>query len=42
VLPILGLIEKPKPLPTSITESVLGRAGGAPVGAGAAAPERRG
>jgi ubiquinol-cytochrome c reductase cytochrome b/c1 subunit len=42
VLPILGLIEKPKPLPSSITESVLGRTGGAPVGAGAAAPERRG
>jgi len=43
VLPVLGLIETPKPLPRSITESVLGKAGGAaaiPAGA-AAAPEKR-
>jgi ubiquinol-cytochrome c reductase cytochrome b subunit len=43
-LPVLGLIETPRPLPRSITESVLGRATGGvspmPVGA-AAAPEKR-
>ncbi len=43
-LPVLGLIETPKQLPRSITESVLGRSGGGgatiPVGA-AAAPEKR-
>ena len=27
VLPVLGLIEKPKPLPASITESVLAKSG---------------
>ena len=32
ILPLLGLLETPKPLPTSITEAVLG---GAPVTAGA-------
>ncbi len=42
ILPLLGLIEKPKPLPTSISEAALGKgAGGAPA-ASAAAPERRG
>ncbi|MBA4132488.1 MAG: cytochrome b [Hyphomicrobium sp.] len=43
-LPLLGLIETPKQLPRSITESVLGRSGGggAPLPAGAAAaPEKR-
>jgi ubiquinol-cytochrome c reductase cytochrome b subunit len=43
VLPILGLIETPRPLPKSISESVLGSGGGAtaiPAGA-AAAPEKR-
>ena len=42
-LPILGLIETPRPLPRSITESVLGKSGGGatiPAGA-AAAPEKR-
>ena len=43
-LPVLGLIETPKQLPRSITESVLGKVGGGgtplPVGA-AAAPEKR-
>jgi len=29
VLPVLGLIEKPKPLPSSITESVLAKSGAA-------------
>ena len=43
-LPVLGLIETPRPLPRSITESVLGRMTGgvSPVPAGAAAaPEKR-
>ncbi len=43
-LPVLGLIETPKQLPRSITESVLGKVtgGGAPLPAGAAAaPEKR-
>ncbi|MCC7254175.1 cytochrome b N-terminal domain-containing protein, partial [Hyphomicrobium sp.] len=41
VMPILGLIETPKPLPRSISESVLPSGGGtAPQGA-AAAPETR-
>jgi ubiquinol-cytochrome c reductase cytochrome b/c1 subunit len=43
ILPLLGLWETPKPLPASISESVLGKAGsGAPVAAGARAPEQRG
>jgi len=42
ILPLLGLIEKPKPLPGSITEAVLGKKGAAPVTAAAAAPEGRG
>ena len=42
VMPLIGLIEKPKPLPGSITEDVLGKGSGAgtPDGA-AAAPEKR-
>ena len=43
LLPLLGLIETPLPMPNSITESVLGKAGGgsgAPAGA-TAAPEKR-
>jgi len=43
-LPVLGLIETPRQLPRSITESVLGRSGGggSPLPAGAAAaPEKR-
>ena len=43
-LPVLGLIETPRQLPRSITESVLGKSGGggAPLPAGAAAaPEKR-
>ncbi len=41
-LPVLGLIETPRTLPRSITESVLGKGGGAPLPAGAAAaPEKR-
>jgi ubiquinol-cytochrome c reductase cytochrome b subunit len=31
VMPVVGLLERPKPLPTSITESVLAK--GAPAGA---------
>ncbi len=38
ILPILGLIEKPKPLPNSISESVLRE--GAPIGAPAPAPTK--
>jgi ubiquinol-cytochrome c reductase cytochrome b/c1 subunit len=44
IMPILGLIEKPKAMPNSITDAVLGKsAGGAgmPVGA-AAAPQTKG
>ncbi|MEZ5773718.1 MAG: cytochrome b/b6 [Hyphomicrobiaceae bacterium] len=42
ILPIVGLIETPRPLPRSITEDVLGKGsgGGTPAGA-AAAPEKR-
>jgi ubiquinol-cytochrome c reductase cytochrome b/c1 subunit len=41
ILPLLGLFEKPKPLPASITESVLGK-GAAHVTAGApAAPQSK-
>jgi quinol-cytochrome oxidoreductase complex cytochrome b subunit len=41
ILPLLGFIETPRPLPNSISESVL--KGGGPLKAGAAAaPERRG
>jgi ubiquinol-cytochrome c reductase cytochrome b subunit len=29
ILPVLGMIERPKPLPASITEAVLARSGGA-------------
>jgi quinol-cytochrome oxidoreductase complex cytochrome b subunit len=44
IMPILGLIERPKPLPNSISEAVLAKkpAGAAPVGAGVRAPETRG
>jgi quinol-cytochrome oxidoreductase complex cytochrome b subunit len=43
VLPLLGLIEKPLPLPNSITEAVLAKTGGRPaIRAAAAAPEGRG
>ncbi len=43
VLPLLGFIETPLPLPSSISEAVLKKKGGAPVTAGGvAAPERRG
>jgi ubiquinol-cytochrome c reductase cytochrome b/c1 subunit len=42
-LPLLGLIEKPLPLPSSITDAVLAKTGGrAPLPAAASAPERRG
>jgi ubiquinol-cytochrome c reductase cytochrome b subunit len=43
ILPVLGLIEKPEPLPASITEAVLAKNGGSVMPAGAAAaPERQG
>ena len=42
VMPIVGLIETPKPLPRSITEAVLGKGGGAgAIATAAAAPEKR-
>jgi ubiquinol-cytochrome c reductase cytochrome b/c1 subunit len=42
ILPLLGFIETPRPVPSSISEAVL-KKGGAPVTAGGtAAPERRG
>jgi ubiquinol-cytochrome c reductase cytochrome b subunit len=37
ILPILGKLERPLPLPESISQSVLGRRGGGPVPGGAAA-----
>ena len=42
VLPVLGLFETPRPLPASILEAVLGKAGGSglPVGAAAEPPTR--
>ena len=41
IMPIVGVMETPSPLPRSITESVLGKGGGQPVRMGApAAPER--
>jgi ubiquinol-cytochrome c reductase cytochrome b/c1 subunit len=43
ILPLLGLIEKPLPLPNSISEAVLAKSGGQPALAAAArAPESRG
>ncbi|MGE0626743.1 MAG: cytochrome bc complex cytochrome b subunit [Hyphomicrobiaceae bacterium] len=39
VMPIVGIIETPKPLPRSITESVLGKGGGAGATVSAAAAE---
>ncbi len=41
VMPIVGLIETPDPMPRSITESVLGKGGGAMPTGVAAAPEKR-
>jgi ubiquinol-cytochrome c reductase cytochrome b subunit len=35
ILPVIGIIEKPKPQPTSITEAVLAKNGHVPVAAGA-------
>ena len=40
ILPLLGLIERPRPLPASIQDAVPGRGLGAPMASGAAAPER--
>ncbi|MCC6946789.1 MAG: cytochrome b/b6 [Bradyrhizobiaceae bacterium] len=43
ILPLLGYIETPKPLPASISESVLKKHAGAPAAAGAVrSPERNG
>jgi quinol-cytochrome oxidoreductase complex cytochrome b subunit len=40
ILPLLGLLERPKPVPASITQSMLGNTGA--VGSGAATSARRG
>ncbi|MCC0053439.1 MAG: cytochrome b/b6 [Rhodobiaceae bacterium] len=42
ILPLLGLFETPKPLPASISESVLKKGGGGKPAEAAAAPESRG
>ncbi|HOV04490.1 MAG TPA: cytochrome b, partial [Kaistiaceae bacterium] len=44
ILPLLGLIEKPKPLPASISEAVLAKhkGGAGAASAAASAPETRG
>jgi len=44
ILPLLGMLEKPKPLPASISEAVLGKKGGgsSPPSGSAASPENRG
>jgi quinol-cytochrome oxidoreductase complex cytochrome b subunit len=43
ILPLLGLFEKPKAVPASITEAVLGKSrGAAPVAAGVSAPDVKG
>ncbi|MCJ8142056.1 cytochrome b/b6 [Ancylobacter sp. A5.8] len=44
ILPLLGLFEKPKAVPASITEAVLGKKtkGGAPASVGAHAPQTKG
>ncbi len=41
ILPVLGLVERPKPLPASIADAVLAK-GGATVVAGASAPQTKG
>ena len=40
ILPLLGLVERPKPLPASISEAILRKAPGAAAAGGTAAPER--
>src|SRR5438132_1325918 len=40
ILPLLGLVERPRPLPASISEATLRKAPAAAVASGAAAPER--
>ncbi len=43
ILPLLGLFEKPKAIPASITEAVLGKnKGAAPASAGVSAPQTKG
>ncbi|QIB32782.1 cytochrome b [Ancylobacter pratisalsi] len=43
ILPLLGLFEKPKAVPASITEAVLGKSkGAAPASAGVQAPQTKG
>jgi ubiquinol-cytochrome c reductase cytochrome b/c1 subunit len=40
ILPLLGLVERPKPLPASISDAIVRKAPGAEAASGAAAPER--
>jgi len=40
ILPLLGLVERPKPVPASISDAILRKAPGAAVASGGAAPER--
>jgi ubiquinol-cytochrome c reductase cytochrome b/c1 subunit len=40
ILPLLGLVERPKPLPASISDAIARKAPGAAVAGGAPAPER--
>jgi ubiquinol-cytochrome c reductase cytochrome b subunit len=42
ILPALGYLETPRPLPTSISEPILPRKGSTSVGIGARSPDRRG
>jgi ubiquinol-cytochrome c reductase cytochrome b subunit len=42
ILPALGYLETPRPLPASISEPVLPKKSGAAVAMGARAPERKG
>ena len=42
ILPVLGLIETPKPLPASISDAILAKHGGGTAAGAAAAPEHRG
>ena len=42
IMPLLGLFEKPRKVPNSITEAVLAKQGSGKPEAAAAAPENRG
>ncbi len=42
IMPLVGLFEKPKPLPNSISEAILAKGGSATPAGAVAAPERKG